>query len=102
MGELTTNNVLLEEDFYLSNFDNLCVLYRRVEEREDSIVYIYYYTDKKTSRGSWETEEGNNQKAEIWKNEVYYDKETHRKTQVNTLIRSVEIPDAPMNIYDPV
>ena len=102
LGELTTNNVLLEEDFYLSSFDNMCVLYRRVEEREDSIVYIYYYTDKKTSRGSWETEEGNNQKAEIWKNEVYYDKETHRKTQVNTLIRSVEIPDAPMNIYDPV
>ena len=102
LGELTTDNVLLEEDFYLSGFDDSCVLYRRVEEREDSIVYIYYFPDKKTSRGSWEPEEGDYQKAEIWKCEVYYDKETHRVTQENTLIKSVEIPNAPMNIYDPV
>ena len=102
LGELTTDNVLREEDFYLSGFGNSCVLYRKAEEREDAVVYIYYYPYKKTSRGSWEPEEGNNQRAEIWKSEFFYDKETHRVTQEKTLIRSVEIPDTPMYIEEPV
>ena len=101
LGELTTDNILLEEDFYLSTFDNSCILYREVEEREDAVVYIYYYPNKKTFRESWKPDEGNNQKAEIWKNEVYFDKETHRETNENTLIRSVEIPDTPMHIVEP-
>ena len=96
LGNLTVDNVLSEEDFYLSILDNECLLWRGAEENAISIVYTYYSPNLKDI-GDYD-EYGENQKAEILKSEIIFDKETHRMTQKTEVIRSVNIPGTTLHI----
>ena len=100
LGELTVDSVLSEEDFYLSIFDNECLLWRGVEESATSIIYTYYSPNLKDT-GDYD-EHGQNQKAEILKYKIIYDKETHRMTQETEVVRSVNIPGTTLYIPDAV
>ena len=100
LGELTVDSVLSEEDFYLSIFDNECLLWRGVEESATSIIYTYYSPNLKDT-GDYD-EYGQNQKAEILKYKIIYDKETHRMTQETEVVRSVNIPGTTLYIPDAV
>ena len=100
LGELTVDSVLSEEDFYLSIFDNECLLWRGVEESATSIIYTYYNPNLKDT-GDYD-EYGQNQKAEILRSKIIYDKETHRMTQETEVVRSVNIPGTTLYIPDAV
>ncbi|MCR5205699.1 MAG: hypothetical protein K6E47_11635 [Lachnospiraceae bacterium] len=97
LGELTLENVLLEADFEYSYYFDSYLLLRGVEERQNAIVYTCYSPNWKQFGDYDEREE--NQKAEIIKTEIFYDKETHRITGESTVIRSVVIPDTKL-FYD--
>ena len=100
LGELTVDNVLSEGDFYLSFDGDPHILWRAVEEQKFAIVYTYYYPDLKEI-GDYD-ERGENQKAEILRSKIIYDKETHRITQETIVVRSVNIPGTTLYIPDPV
>ena len=90
LGELTVDNVLSEGDFYLSTFDNGYLLWRGVEETATSVVYTYYCPSLKQD-GDFD-EYGQNQKAQILKYMIIYDKATHHEAWGGEVIRSVDIP----------
>ncbi len=100
LGELTVDNVLSEGDFYLSSFFDSAIMWRGVKENMTSIVYTYYCPNWKQI-GDYD-EYGENEKAEILKSEIIYDKETHRITQESIVIHSVDIPDTKLYIPEPV
>ena len=99
LGELTVDNVLSEEDFYMTCFDDICLMMRNVEDRKDAVVYVCYYPSLRQFGEN--DERGQNQKAELIKEEAFYDKETHRITQEQTVLRSVDIPDTVLYIPEP-
>lgn len=100
LGELTVDSVLSDGDFYLSIMDDSCILWREVNENKLTIVYSYYCPDWKQI-GDYD-EYGENQKAEIYKNEIIYDKETHRITMEAAVVRSVDIPGTTLYIPEAV
>ena len=99
-GELTTDVVLMEGDFYHSDFFDGYFLLREVEDRGDAIVYIAYYPSLRNI-GDYD-ERGENHKAEIIKEVTIYDIKTHRITSEITVIRSVDIPGTTLYIPEPV
>jgi hypothetical protein len=100
LGELTVDNILSEGDFYLSTFDNDYLLWRGVEETATSVVYTYYCPEVKQSGEDYEA--GQNQKAQILKCMIIYDKETHHEAWDGEVIRSVDIPGTQLIIFEPV
>ena len=100
LGELTIDNVLSEEDFKMSNFEDTCLLWRAVEDKATAIVYSYYCPDLKNIGDYDECDQ--NQKAQIIKYEISYDKDTHRITSEAKIVHSVDIPDTKLYINEPV
>ncbi len=99
LGELTVDNVLSEEDFYMTCFDDICLVLRNVEDRDDAIVYVCYYPSLRQN-GEYD-ELGQDQKAELIRLETFYDKETHRITQEQMILRSVDIPGTTLYVPEP-
>ena len=71
LGELNKDYVQQQLDYYMSGINYFTMVYREMEETEESYIYTYYYV--LLSHGDW----GINDEAVLYMESITVDKETH-------------------------